>query len=282
MRTRIKLIIGIGATAMTCLLVAGAFASNSHGANSDVRHSVAGAAADLSAAFRNIATEVTPSVVSVNSVQKVKVNTGLRGLHSIPEGSPLERFFGDDLSQLFFHPPTARNYVREGLGTGVIIDPHGYVLTNNHVVEGADEVTVKLSDNRQFKAEIVGSDPKTDIAVLKIKGKNLTAASLGDSDQLEVGEWVAAVGNPVRPDVDDHRRHRQRQGQIGRGHHGLRGLHPDGRGDQSRQQRGAARQSVRAGDRHQHGDRHAQWRVPGRRICDSDQHGPEHHGQPDT
>jgi serine protease Do len=199
MKKRTKVITWIVATAMTCFVVAAALASSSHEAKPSERKaqvSVSTAATDLSAAFRRIATEVTPAVVSVNSIKTLKVMQGLRrpGLQ-FPD-SPLERFFGDDFFRFFSQPSMPRGYTREGLGTGVVVGTDGYILTNNHVVEGADEISVKLSDNRTFKAEIVGSDPKTDIAVLKIDGKDLSTATLGDSSRLEVGEWVAAVGNP--------------------------------------------------------------------------------------
>ena len=85
---------------------------------------------------------------------------------------------------------------RRGQGSGFIIDPNGIILTNNHVVDGADEVTVHLTDKREFKAKVIGTDPKTDIAVIKIEGKNLPVVKLGKSDDVKVGEWVAAIGAP--------------------------------------------------------------------------------------
>jgi serine protease Do len=199
MNTKTRTTSGLATTILACIGVAAAFASSSDVAERS-GHTAKGpestATNDLSAAFRRIATEVTPAVVSVNSIKTIRAMQGLRSPNSRFPDSPLERFFGDDFFRFFAQPSPPRGYMREGLGTGVIVDTNGYVLTNNHVVEGADEVTVKLSDNRTFKAEVVGSDPKTDIAVLKVDGKNLSTAALGDSDQLEVGEWVAAVGNP--------------------------------------------------------------------------------------
>lgn len=85
---------------------------------------------------------------------------------------------------------------RRRQGSGFIIDPNGIILTNNHVVDGADEVTVHLTDKREFKAKVIGTDPKTDIAVIKIEGKNLPVVKLGKSDDVKVGEWVAAIGAP--------------------------------------------------------------------------------------
>ena len=85
---------------------------------------------------------------------------------------------------------------REGTGSGVIISSDGYIVTNNHVVEGADELTVTLNDNREFSARIIGTDPSTDLALIKVNGKDLPTLPIGDSDKLKVGEWVIAVGNP--------------------------------------------------------------------------------------
>ena len=85
---------------------------------------------------------------------------------------------------------------REASGSGVIISPDGYIVTNNHVVEGADELTVTLNDNREFSARIIGTDKTTDLALVKVDGKNLPSLPIGDSDKLKIGEWVIAVGNP--------------------------------------------------------------------------------------
>ena len=97
----------------------------------------------------------------------------------------------------FFGGPGARpREEARGMGTGFIIHPSGLILTNNHVVEGADEVTVRLLDDREYPARVVGADPATDIALIRIDAKKLTVAPLGDSDRLEVGDWVMAIGNP--------------------------------------------------------------------------------------
>ena len=85
---------------------------------------------------------------------------------------------------------------KEATGSGVIISSDGYIVTNNHVVNGADELTVTLNDNREYSARIIGTDPQTDLALIKINGKNLPTLPIGDSDKLKVGEWVLAVGNP--------------------------------------------------------------------------------------
>lgn len=119
-----------------------------------------------------------------------------RGPHgfSLPDdegeqGNPFERFFG---------PMPRRRMPQRSLGSGFIFDPEGYILTNNHVVDGADEIQVKLHSGEEVKAQLIGRDPKTDVAVLKIdpKGKTLPYVTFGDSDTLKVGEWVMAIGNP--------------------------------------------------------------------------------------
>ena len=120
--------------------------------------------------FAPIARHADPSVVTINTVGEEV------------EAAPFSR----------------RRRVRElkGLGTGFIVEKDGVVLTNNHVIEGADQITVKLSDDRDFEARIVGRDSQTDIAVLKIEARGLMPLSLGDSDSMEVGDWVVAIGNP--------------------------------------------------------------------------------------
>ncbi len=136
---------------------------------------------DLSEAFASVAEHVKPSVVYIRSQRQEHAARG-----RVPPG--MERLFPN-----FKHPPD----IEEGSGSGFIISADGYVLTNNHVVEGADQVTVRLLDNREFKAKVIGSDPNTDVAVLKIDAKGLPPLSLGNSDDSRVGEWVLAVGNPL-------------------------------------------------------------------------------------
>ncbi len=151
-------------------------------------------AQQLAQSFEHVAKEITPAVVSVESVHKVVLNQPTSG-QSSSSNSPLSQLFGNDFFQ-FFSPRMPRQYTQEGLGSGVIVKPDGYILTNNHVVADADEVRVILSDDRSLPAKIVGTDPDTDLAVLKVDAKDLVAAPLGNSANLKVGEWVVAIGEP--------------------------------------------------------------------------------------
>lgn len=151
--------------------------------------------ADLSVAFKQVAIAMRPSVVSITSVKHAQPVRSDNSRPELPE--EFRRFFGDDRFEDFFQRQIPNGGAPEqGLGTGVIVSADGYVVTNNHVVREADEVTVVLSDHRTFEAEVVGTDAKSDLAVLKIDASGLVAAPLGDSDQSEVGEWVLAMGSP--------------------------------------------------------------------------------------
>ncbi len=157
-------------------------------------------AEQLSTAFKQAAQAVRPSVVSITSTQRIQpvLRGGASPGADIPDD--LKRFFGDDFFDRFFGSPQfrlpRRGFQRKGVGSGVIVSQDGLILTNNHVVDGADEVSVRLYDHREFEAEVVGTDPKTDLAVLRIHANNLQPARLGDSDRVEVGDWVLAVGSP--------------------------------------------------------------------------------------
>ena len=134
---------------------------------------------------------------SVNAVVYIKV-TQMGKTHKVTYRDPFEEFFGDFFGQSQ-RAPQQREYKepdRRGSGSGVIISEDGYIVTNNHVVAGADEILVKLNDNREFSGRIVGLDANTDLALVKIEGKNLPTLPIGNSDNLKIGEWVLAVGNP--------------------------------------------------------------------------------------
>ncbi|HID76442.1 MAG TPA: DegQ family serine endoprotease [Planctomycetaceae bacterium] len=153
---------------------------------------------DLSEAFKQVAQALRPSVVSINSVRRVRAAVMPRSPFGPEVPDEFRRFFGDDFFERFFFdlPTPPEGFVQHGTGSGVIVDPDGYILTNNHVVAGADQVTVRLSDHREFTAEVIGTDEATDLAVLKIDTSGLVPAKLGDSGRLKVGEWVLAIGSP--------------------------------------------------------------------------------------
>src|SRR4051794_40676718 len=147
--------------------------------------------------FVQLAEKIGPIVVNISTTQRVRRGQSPGGSDQPFEGNDQlnefwRRFFGDQ-----FAAPQ-QPFSRQALGSGFIIDPKGLIVTNNHVVENADKITVKLSDDREFEGKLVGRDPRTDMAVLQISdgNKSFPAAVLGDSDRLEVGEWVVAVGSP--------------------------------------------------------------------------------------
>jgi len=152
----------------------------------------------LSNVFADVAAKVNPSVVTVFTETDVKVK-------GIPfSGSPFEEFFGgDDFYKKFFQQPAPeQNYKHMGLGSGVIVDSDGIVLTNNHVVDEADNIKVRLMDGREFEGTVKGRDPKTDLAVVTIDIKGLTSIQLGNSDRIRVGEMVLAIGSPLNPQLE--------------------------------------------------------------------------------
>lgn len=155
---------------------------------------VAGQPVDLTFASE----KALPAVVHIKYVQKSKIKT------IEMESDPFADFFSDPFG--FFGNPGGgsggtqkrkmRTPEKKATGSGVIISADGYIVTNNHVVDGADELTVTLNDNREFSATVIGQDAATDLALIKVNGKNLPTLPIGDSDKLKIGEWVIAVGNP--------------------------------------------------------------------------------------
>ena len=159
-------------------------------------------AKDLSTAFRVASELVLPSVVTIETTPKAVASSDAPRRQPNPggdrnpfEGTPFEDFF-KDRGFNFQMPPSQPMPRGKGMGSGVVIDSSGIILTNNHVVAGDGEVTVRLSDGREFTATDVWTDPKTDIAVVKIDATGLVAAQLGDSDAVAVGDWVLALGQP--------------------------------------------------------------------------------------
>ncbi|MGH8715634.1 MAG: trypsin-like peptidase domain-containing protein, partial [Burkholderiales bacterium] len=139
--------------------------------------------------FTELAEKQGPAVVNVSTTQTVLAHQGIPQL-PFSEDDPFYEFFKR------FAPPMPREFESKSLGSGFIISSDGYILSNAHVVADADEVTVKLTDKREFKAKVIGSDRRTDVALLKIDAAGLPKVTLGDPAKLKVGEWVVAIGSP--------------------------------------------------------------------------------------
>jgi len=147
--------------------------------------------------FADLVEDLSPSVVSIASTTTVKNNNPQDQLPRFPEGSPFDEFFKEYFDRNQRRSPSERPMV--GLGSGFIIEESGIIVTNNHVIEGADEISVVLYNQKEFKAELLGRDPKADLAVLKINPEDtpLKAVQWGDSDKMRVGDWSIAIGNPL-------------------------------------------------------------------------------------
>jgi serine protease Do len=160
----------------------------------DLQHAFA-----LSDAFKSVSRAVGPAVVNIRSTQHLRATQRPtrdqqdNDDRSLSPDDMLRRFFGDQLA-----PDDARPMPRErvGEGSGIVVREDGYILTNNHVVDQADEILVVVDDDREFKGSVVGRDPETDLAVVRVDATGLTAAKFGDSDRLEQGDWVLAMGSP--------------------------------------------------------------------------------------
>ena len=149
----------------------------------------------LQAAFVNVAEKVRPSVVNIGTVQVARS----RRAPVVPNPGTDDPFFKDFFDQFFGRggPGRREEFRQPGLGSGVIIDKRGYVLTNFHVIRGADSVTIKLPSKQELQGRIVGTDAKTDLAIIQFQPQGeVRVATLGDSDTLRVGEWAIAIGNP--------------------------------------------------------------------------------------
>ena len=149
-------------------------------------------------AFVQIAESATPSVVTIFTEKKVSQ----RGMNPMDFfGRPFDDFFGHSFDDFFDKSESGlrngRSEVQRGLGSGVIVTEDGYILTNNHVIDDADEVYIRTFDNRKIDAKVIGKDPKTDLAVIKVNAKGLKPIVIGDSDKLRVAEWVIAIGSPL-------------------------------------------------------------------------------------
>lgn len=149
--------------------------------------------AQLSRAFESSSNKVSASVVSIIAEQRVQMQN--------PFGSPdegLREFFGDDFFRRFFGQPEQQDRIIRSMGSGVVMSRDGYILTNSHVVSQAQELSVILPNKDKHKADVIGTDPLSDIAVIKIDSNGLEPAQIGDSDTINVGQWVIAVGNPFQ------------------------------------------------------------------------------------
>ncbi|HEX5037551.1 MAG TPA: DegQ family serine endoprotease [bacterium] len=140
--------------------------------------------------FSDLAKKVSSSVVNISTTK----NARRRGVPGFNRRGPRDPFF-DDFFEHFFNGPQM-DAPQKSLGSGFLINSEGYIITNNHVVDGADEIKVVVDGKQKYDGKVVGSDPKTDLAVIKISAPNLPSVTLGDSDQIQVGDWVMAVGNP--------------------------------------------------------------------------------------
>lgn len=151
--------------------------------------------------FTSVVNRASPAVVNISTTQKAKPSTNNRRpnmphgqpMPDMPDGTPFDeffkKFFGEDGNN-------GEPFDAKSLGSGFIISTDGYILTNNHVISDADEIIVRLNDRRELPAKVVGSDPRSDVAVLKINADNLPIVKIGDSGKLTVGEWVLAIGSP--------------------------------------------------------------------------------------
>jgi len=145
--------------------------------------------------FADLAEKFSPAVVNISTATVVKEGEAQHPFGG--EDSPFRDFFGDEFFKRFFGDGPQRPFKKRSLGSGFIINSEGYIITNNHVVAEADEVVVILAEGDEYPAEVLGTDEKTDIALIRIKPKNgLPTCSLGDSDKTRVGDWVLAIGNP--------------------------------------------------------------------------------------
>jgi serine protease Do len=155
-----------------------------------------GAAVSMREGFADVVQPILPAVVNIQVTAKVETTRQQQrnAVPGLPDDPFFRRFFGDPSGNGNDDQQPQRR--ERGLGSGVIVSPEGYILTNNHVVENATDITVQLNDKRQMKAKLIGADPRSDLAVIQIQASGLTAMKLGDSSKLRVGDIVLAIGNP--------------------------------------------------------------------------------------
>lgn len=203
MNQKKRWLVGLGLTelalafAMTFAFVAGKIGPLSATANTgEVPISVANgnspALGTLTSSFAPVVKRSQPAVVSIISTKVVKANGGDEGLSPLFDDPAFRQFFGNRMPNM----RQPREQRERGLGSGVIVNPEGYILTNNHVIDGANDIKVALSDKRELKARVIGADPQTDIALIKVEGKDLPTLTFADSSEVQVGDIALAIGNP--------------------------------------------------------------------------------------
>ncbi|WP_116087281.1 DegQ family serine endoprotease [Tropicimonas sp. IMCC34011] len=150
---------------------------------------------DRPASFAELAEQISPAVVNITT--STMVSTATDGMPQVPEGSPFEDFFRDFLDRNTPGGEAPRPRRSSALGSGFVISEDGYIVTNNHVIEQADEINIEFFSGNELPAEVVGTDPNTDLALLKVDAESLPHVPWGDSDDARVGDWVLAMGNPL-------------------------------------------------------------------------------------
>jgi serine protease Do len=165
-------------------------------ATADTQDRAIATAAETGKAFSAVTKEVTPAVVFIKAIKQHITTSNMTDLNGLQGQIPdelLQRFFGNRMPEF---PAPRQEQPMVGEGSGFLISKDGYILTNNHVVGGADKLEVTLSDGRKLEAKLIGTDERTDVAIIKIDGQNLPMLPMGDSDAMDVGEWVLAIGSP--------------------------------------------------------------------------------------
>ena len=148
--------------------------------------------------FTDLVDKYGQTVVNISTTQTIRGSRAFPQIPDFDEDDPMFEFFKRFIPR---QPGMPRDFQNKSLGSGFILSPDGYIMTNAHVVDSADEISVKLTDKREFKAKVIGTDKRTDIALIKIEASGLPAVKMGDPNRLSVGEWVVAIGSPLASKV---------------------------------------------------------------------------------